>query len=35
MFHIESCHCPALLPDIPVGGTMTSGRSHRFGQAFG
>ena len=19
MFHIESCHCPALLPDIPVG----------------
>ena len=19
MFHIESCHCPALLPDVPVG----------------
>ena len=19
MFHVESCHCPALLPDIPVG----------------
>ena len=19
MFHIESCHCPALLPDIPLG----------------
>ena len=19
MFHIESCHCPAFLPDVPVG----------------